>query len=44
VGPDGPQPVTDVAARADCPAVPELTRTWAAPGTRRRGSGSSQHG
>jgi len=46
VGPDGPQAPTDVAARADCPAVPELTRTWAAPGTRSAGSGSgsSNHG
>jgi len=44
VGPDGPRPATDPPARADCPVVPELTRTWAAPGTRRRGSGSSQHG
>jgi hypothetical protein len=34
-GPDGPQPVADVAGRADCPSVPELTRTWAAPGSRR---------
>ncbi len=44
VGPDGPQVPADVAARADCPAVPELTRTWATPGTRRRGSGSFDHG
>ncbi len=38
VGPDGPQAPDGMAARADCPAVPELTRTWAAPGTRGAGS------
>jgi len=38
VGPDGPQLPAEVAARTDCPAVAELTRTWAAPGTRDAGS------
>ena len=38
VGPDGPEPAADVGHRADCPAVPELTRTWPAPGTRSSGS------
>jgi len=38
VGPDGPQPPAVVPGRADCPPVPELTRTWAAPGSRRGGS------
>jgi hypothetical protein len=37
VGPAGPGPADDAPARADCPPVPELTRTWAAPGSRGRG-------
>ena len=37
VGPAGPGPAGDAPARADCPPVPELTRTWAAPGSRGRG-------
>ncbi|MFN2607792.1 MAG: hypothetical protein ABR511_07830 [Acidimicrobiales bacterium] len=41
VGPAGPSPPADALGRSDCPAVPELTRTWAAPGSRRRsGSGA----
>ncbi len=44
VGPDGPQSVAEAVGRADCPPVPELTRTWAAPGTRDAGSGSSNRG
>ncbi|MGI8778255.1 MAG: hypothetical protein ACR2LJ_12940 [Acidimicrobiales bacterium] len=38
VGPDGPQSPVEAAGRPGCPTVPELTRTWAAPGTRRPGS------
>jgi hypothetical protein len=37
VGPDGPRPPGEEASRADCPAVPELTRTWATPGSRHPG-------
>jgi hypothetical protein len=37
VGPAGPGPAEDAPARADCPPVPELTRAWAAPGSRGRG-------
>ncbi|HWC10196.1 MAG TPA: hypothetical protein VG455_03145 [Acidimicrobiales bacterium] len=37
VGPAGPGPAEDAPARADCPPVPELTRSWAAPGSRGRG-------
>ena len=38
VGPDGPEAPGDARKRADCPAVPELTRTWPAPGSRSAGS------
>ncbi len=34
VGPDGPEPPAAARRRGDCPVVPELTRTWPAPGTR----------
>lgn len=37
IGPAGPGPADEAPARADCPPVPELTRTWAAPGSRGRG-------
>lgn len=36
VGPEGLMPAAERVSRsAGCPAVPELTRTWAAPGSRR---------
>jgi hypothetical protein len=34
VGPRGPVPPDQAWRRPTCPAVPELTRTWAAPGSR----------
>jgi hypothetical protein len=34
VGADGPRPAEEAPAWADCPVVPELTRSWPAPGTR----------
>ena len=37
VGPAGPGPAEEAPTRADCPPVPELIRTWAAPGSRGRG-------
>lgn len=36
VGPEGALPPDQAACRPTCPAVPELTRTWAAPGSRSR--------
>ena len=36
VGPAGPGPAEDAPVRADCPTVPDLTRTWSAPGSRER--------
>lgn len=36
VGPEGPVAPDQASRRATCPAVPELTRTWAAPGSRSR--------
>lgn len=44
VGPDGPRPPVDAPGRADCPPVPELTRTWAAPGSRRPGGARPEGG
>jgi hypothetical protein len=39
VGPEGPASPSAVSRRVTCPAVPELTRTWAAPGSHRPGPG-----
>jgi len=42
VGPDGLDTPEDAAGRAGCPPVPELTRTWFTPGSRRTG-GAGPH-
>ncbi|MGI9033972.1 MAG: hypothetical protein ACR2HY_09935, partial [Acidimicrobiales bacterium] len=44
VGPGGPFPAAEAPARADCPSVPELTRTVAMPGSRPRGGAEPHHG
>jgi hypothetical protein len=44
MGPEGPTAPEDAGRRASCPPVPELTRTWAAPGSRRPGAGESSPG